>query len=244
MSKTSLRKEIRTLLSTKLSEADVRIQSTQIKDNLLSYLKDSGKFQNANVGVFLPLIRKSQQFSLEVDTYPILEDLFSSKYRLFAPTVLSGYGTDEVAKMTFSAVGPDMAAVHNLPRSKWGIPEPEVRFANSKESYSKNNVREEPMLDVLLVPGVGFGYTELYEIYRCGQGKGFYDRYIAENRSRSSIKGQEGVTRNMYCIGLSLNEQIVEPVSRLIDVTDEWDAKLDCLITPEGVIVSNPPDND
>jgi len=97
--------------------------------------------------------------------------------------------------------------------------------------FSENDIREgyrgilEPVScgaavtpkddDLILVPGVAFDRLG----YRMGYGGGFYDRYLSENRA-------------MYkTVGLAFSEQICERIP-----TDEYDIRLDMIITEKGAV--------
>lgn len=67
---------------------------------------------------------------------------------------------------------------------------------------------------LMLVPLLG--YNE--RLYRLGRGGGYYDRYIKENRNR------------IYSIGLAFSSSKIEFTE------EEFDAKLDSIITCEGRI--------
>jgi len=68
-------------------------------------------------------------------------------------------------------------------------------------------------VDLLLVPGIAFDLKG----YRLGYGKGYYDRYLSENKPSFSI-------------GLSYNSQLIESLPR-----SNYDEKLDAIATEDGI---------
>ncbi|MDQ4121041.1 MAG: 5-formyltetrahydrofolate cyclo-ligase [Acidobacteriota bacterium] len=87
--------------------------------------------------------------------------------------------------------------------NKWGISEPEG-----------NELIEPEKLDVVLVPLIAFDERG----FRCGYGKGFYDKFLRKCRA------------DCRKIGLSL----FPPVEKIEDVED-WDVSLNACVTPEKV---------
>ena len=101
-------------------------------------------------------------------------------------------------------------AIAELPRSKWGIPEPVVKDAGIE------GVNE---IDVLVMPGVGFmKYREKFA--RIGQGAGYYDRWL------------ENCCKKPVLVGVCFHEQIVDEGTFS---PDPWDQLVDFLVTPDGV---------
>lgn len=88
-------------------------------------------------------------------------------------------------------------------QNKWGIFEPEG-----------DEFIEAEKLDVVLVPLIAFDERG----FRCGYGKGFYDKFLGKCRA------------DCEKIGLSL----FAPVKEIVDV-ESWDVRLDYCVTPEQV---------
>jgi 5-formyltetrahydrofolate cyclo-ligase len=88
-------------------------------------------------------------------------------------------------------------------QNKWGILEPEG-----------NDLIEPEKLDVVLTPLIAFDERG----FRCGYGKGFYDKFLRKCRADCRI------------IGLSL----FPPVGKIENVED-WDIPLDACVTAEKV---------
>ena len=93
-------------------------------------------------------------------------------------------------------------SLKSLVPGAYGIPEPE----------REEEVRPS-MIDLLLVPGVGFDR----EGFRLGWGKGYYDRLL---------KRAGGVK-----VGVAFSFQVFERLPR-----DPWDVPVDAVVTEKGVI--------
>ena len=94
----------------------------------------------------------------------------------------------------------------NWPRNKWGIPEPPLPPATS--STSTNDVIAKPgNIDLLIVPGLAFDSNGC----RLGQGKGYYDRFIAKMRCQEEKK-------KPLLVGVCLEEQFLDEVPNGLDL--------------------------
>ena len=94
----------------------------------------------------------------------------------------------------------------NWPRNKWGIPEPPLPPATS--STSTNDVIAKPGdIDLLIVPGLAFDSNG----HRLGQGKGYYDRFIAKMRCQEEKK-------KPLLVGVCLEEQFLDEVPNGLDL--------------------------
>ena len=105
------------------------------------------------------------------------------------------------------------------PRNKWGIPEPPIT--------DSNKIATPGDIDLLIVPGLAFDSNK----HRMGQGKGYYDRFIAKMRQE---KGQgEGETaatvKKPLLVGVCLEEQFL--VDETIPIS-EHDFIMDMVLTP------------
>ena len=143
----------------------------------------------------------------ELRTGPILQQAYGSGKRVFCPRVM-GDGWMEF----FEVKSLEEAAA--LPLSKWKIPEP-------PEHFPKVEPRE---LDLLLVPAVALDLSRR----RCGQGMGFYDRYVQRAKQRPAG------SRPLRTIGLGLLQQRqkevpCEPHDELLDAV----VFPDCDVLPE-----------
>ena len=146
------------------------------------------------VSVFLPMPVG------EVDTGPLLSTLFAAGKRVFVPRVEGDSRHD--MRMLHVA---DPSALASFPRSKWGIPEPTDEQASAMEDGLAAAV-----IDLVIVPGVAFDTQCL----RLGQGKGFYDTWLAKLADARSERGLPPART----VGLGLAEQLVDRVP--VDVHD------------------------
>ncbi|CAL1163159.1 unnamed protein product [Cladocopium goreaui] len=162
-----------------LDDAELNRQSQAVCERLL---RSKIFAASSSIGIFLAMPRG------ELRTTPILREAFLQGKRVYCPRVLKA--TEDEALMEFYEVK-NMEEVSTLPLSKWKIPEPPESFP-----------RIEPWdLDLLLVPAVALDLARR----RCGQGMGFYDRYIQRAR--------QGAERGrLRTIGVALTEQLCEEV--------------------------------
>ena len=93
------------------------------------------------------------------------------------------------------------------PTNKWGIPEPPLTNTNSANTGD---------IDLLIVPGLAFDSS----LHRLGQGKGYYDRFIA--------KMNTGAGKKMSLVGVCLEEQFLE--DETIPISDH-DFIMDMVLT-------------
>ena len=138
----------------------------------------------------------------------------------------------------------------NWPRNKWGIPEPPP--ANNDVN---NNIAKPGDIDLLIVPGLAFDING----HRLGQGKGYYDRFIAKMRNDngvdSSSKGsKQKKNEKPLLVGVCLDEQFLEEIPHGVDLGDmedddddddgrrgniipvsDHDYIMDMVITPSGI---------
>eukprot|EP00913_Durusdinium_trenchii_P022563 g21194.t1 len=156
----------------------------------------------------------------ELRTTPILAAALSAGKRVYCPRVMKA--TESEAWMEFFEVR-SLEEASTLPLSKWKIPEPpdrgthRGRTGRSAETFPRIEATD---LDLLLVPAVALDLGRR----RCGQGMGFYDRYI--QRARRDRPPERLPLRT---IGIGLLEQRQEEVP-----CEEHDELLDGVIFPDG----------
>jgi len=142
---------------------------------------------------------------VEVDTWPILEDLLSRGVTCAIPRV-----TGKSATNMYMLRIESLEQAKGLPRTKWGIPEPDEATASLMEDLTPRP------FDLVLVPGVAFDAR----CQRLGRGKGYYDAFLQQQRATG-----EAVT----AIGLALAPQIISEVP-----VTEQDQRLDMVVHPGG----------
>lgn len=139
---------------TQFATTDRKIQEDKIlTDKLLHH----SLVQNANkIGITFSM-------PLEVNTAPIIEQLWEMGKEVYIPRVLPK------RQMEFTLYHPET----NLTKSKFGV------YENWEE-----NVKVSSKLDLLIVPGLAFS---LNDKSRLGFGGGYYDRYLAKHNDIATI---------------------------------------------------------
>ena len=160
-----------------------------------------------SASVYLPMDGSS-----EVDTWPILAALLSRGVTVAVPRV-AGPKPGDMRMLRVSSY--EEAAA--LPRTKWGIPEPDEAQAASMEDMTG------AAFDLLLVPGVAFDAR----CNRLGHGRGYYDCFVSRQRALERRGGSP--SPQLTVIGLGLTPQLVETVP-----VTETDERLDLVVHPEG----------
>ncbi|KAJ8675324.1 hypothetical protein QAD02_011110 [Eretmocerus hayati] len=139
----------------------------------------------------LPQYKTSKRISIylslpdEVDTIPILEDIFAKGKEAFVPR----YKGQQMEMVKIYS----MDDYFRLPRTKWHIKQPHVHDI-------RDNALETGGLDLVILPGVAFTKSGK----RLGHGMGYYDKYL------ESIALHE--KRMPYLVAIAFNEQIQEDV--------------------------------
>ncbi|CAE7743635.1 unnamed protein product [Symbiodinium necroappetens] len=175
-----------------LDDAELNRQSEAVCERLV---RSSLFTASQRIGIFLAMPMG------ELRTGPILQQAYSSGKQVFCPRVM-GDGWMEFFEVKTS----EEAAA--LPLSKWKIPEPPEHFP-----------KVEPWdLDLLLVPAVALDLSRR----RCGQGMGFYDRYVQRAKQRP-----DG-SRPLRTIGLGLLQQRQDEVP-----CESHDELLDAVVFPD-----------
>ena len=201
--KAALRTQIKTALAA-LTPAQVMTQSAAV----LSHLLGLPSFANCrSASVFLPMERGG-----EVDTWPIVRELLSRGASVAIPRV-TGREPEDMVMLRLEG----LAQAEGLPRTKWGIPEP-----NADVAATMADVTGSSELTLLLVPGVAFDAR----CGRVGHGRGYYDAFISRQRGLERPAGAE-----VLVVGLALAPQIVDAVPM-----GEDDERLDMVVTPDGVL--------
>ena len=162
-----------------------------------------------SASVYLPMDGSS-----EVDTWPILAALLSRGVTVAVPRV-AGPKPGDMRMLRLSSY--EEAAA--LPRTKWGIPEPDEAQAASMEDMTGST------FDLLLVPGVAFDAR----CNRLGHGRGYYDCFVSRQRALERRGRGPSPGPQLTVIGLGLTLQLVETVP-----VSETDERLDLVVHPEG----------
>ena len=210
LAKRALRKRIATSLAT-LSKQAVITQSAAVLAHLAALPAYSS---SCCAAIFLPM-----DGGCEVDTWPIVADLLSRGVTLGVPRVTGPTPADmRMLRIT------SLEQAQALPRTKWGIPEPDDALAASMEDMTAV-----ALFDLLLVPCVALDAR----CNRLGHGRGYYDAFIQKSRARiggsSSGDAAGSGTGTPVVVGLALAPQLVDEVP-----VDENDQRLDFVVSSEG----------
>jgi 5-formyltetrahydrofolate cyclo-ligase len=157
--KQALRKEIRGRVRA-LTDEEVSEQSEKVWEKLFQL----PEYQSAkSVGLFLSMPTN------EIKTETALRHCVESNKIIYVPEVGKNFeSTDmELRRVFVEKTDGDDIFYQSWPRNKWQIPEPPESMPN--ESAQPGDI------DLLVVPGLGFDRQG----NRIGQGKGYYDRFIA-----------------------------------------------------------------
>ncbi|MGL1937246.1 MAG: 5-formyltetrahydrofolate cyclo-ligase [Fibrobacterales bacterium] len=161
-------------------------QSEALRAHILSL----PEWNNAkNIAGYMPM-------DSEAHITPILKSALTDNKKLYLPWITPK--TNDIALAAIQDLKNDLAVSH------YGILEP-------KDELKKTTF--DPVLDIILVPGIGFDRTG----NRIGHGKGYYDRLLAK-------------TEGLRC-GICFESHLVEQVP-----TDTYDQKMDLVITEKRVI--------
>jgi len=198
-----LRKEIRSRLKN-LTQDQVEEQSLQVWERLFQL----PAYQDAkSVGLFLSMPRG------EIKTEAALRHAASQQKAIYVPQVGKNF---EQADMELLQVplSTDQSKIfyHDWPRNKWGIPEP-------PDSIMPLPVAQPGDIDVLVVPGLAFDKNG----NRCGQGKGYYDRFI-ERMCHDTVNPPLLVSVGLDC-------QLTEFVPH-----QDYDRRMDIVLLPSEII--------
>ena len=203
--KKALRKQTADVLRT-LQRSAISAQSTAV----LAELATIPAYTSArSASVYLPMDGSS-----EIDTWPILAALMARGVKVAVPRV-AGPKPGDMRMLRVSSYEQAVA----LPRTKWGIPEPDEALAAGMEDMTG------AAFDLLLVPGVAFDAR----CNRLGHGRGYYDCFVSRQRALERREMGRGPTPNVTVIGLGLTLQLVETVP-----VSELDERLDMVVHPGG----------
>lgn len=194
--KQAIRKEIRSRIRAAYStgnEPNEKLLSESSK--VFSRLFSLPQYQAAkSIGFFLSMP------SGEIQTHDAIKKIVGDGKTLYVPRVGLDFeecDMDLIRAETDSPTGDDGMFYDKWPKNKWGIPEPPF----SDDEVSKSLIAQPGDIDVLLVPGLAFDSRG----HRMGQGKGYYDRFIAKMRDREG-----GDDEKPLLVGVCLEEQFLE----------------------------------
>lgn len=204
--KKALRKVVRARLK-EVDKATIQKQSQKVWDKLL----EVPQYQSASsVGLFLSMPKG------EIDTDTVLKHAMDNGKTIYVPEVGKNFelANMELVKVVVEEGSKDTIFHQSWPRNKWGIPEPPETMPI--ETAKPGDI------DVLIVPGLAFDHNG----DRCGQGKGYYDRFIQR-------MCQEKDKKAPFLVAVALQAQLVDekiPVA-------QYDRRMDMVLLPDETIV-------
>ncbi len=136
----------------------------------------------------------------EIQTRDAIKKIVGDGKTLYVPRVGLDFeecDMDLILADTESKTGDEEMFYDKWPKNKWGIPEPPFPDNEGSKSF----IAQPGDIDVLLVPGLAFDSNG----HRMGQGKGYYDRFIAKMRDR---EGED--EKKPLLVGVCLEEQFLE----------------------------------
>ena len=136
----------------------------------------------------------------EVELSGAMGEALKEGRKVFCPRVNWETGSMEAARVMRWGIGEGGVEI-----GRFGVGEPR-RDAEAA-------VRDE--VGLVLVPGVAFDGKGM----RLGRGRGFYDRYLSENRGETRV------------VGIAIEEQLVDDVPH-----EAWDVAMDAIVTQRRVI--------
>ncbi len=199
------RKKIRASIK-ELSMDDVQTQSQQVWEKVFQL----PVYQAAKaVGLFLSMPHG------EINTDPIIQHAIENGKDVYVPQVGANFEKSDMELLKVVLESPDPCFHKKWPKNKWEIPEPPENMPL---------VTAQPGdLDLLIVPGLGFDG----KANRLGQGKGYYDRFIARMLTNATT---------LPLVAVGLEAQFVDE-----DIpVESYDKSMDMVVLPSRIIVADP----
>uniref|UniRef100_A0A1I7TTJ5 5-formyltetrahydrofolate cyclo-ligase n=2 Tax=Caenorhabditis tropicalis TaxID=1561998 RepID=A0A1I7TTJ5_9PELO len=191
--KSELRKVIKNILEQMTTE-ETNLQTEAVFQKVI----DSKWFQNSKrLSVYVSTTG-------EIQTDSIIKKALEMGKDVFIPQFTKGSTDMEMVQI------PNLDSFDFLPSTLWGIRQPDPTW--KWKSYHLTGP-----LDLVISPGVAFTSSG----FRCGHGKGYYDRFFSAHSSNFP-------SETPLKIGLALREQIVESIP-----VSETDVQLDQVIFDE-----------
>lgn len=165
--------------------------------------------QAKTVGLFLSMPKG------EIQTDSIINHAIGCGKVVYVPRVGANFEHADMEMIPCPTV-PDFYAT--WPRNKWQIPEP------PPEVIEESGIAAKPGdLDLIIVPGLAFDARG----GRLGQGKGYYDRFLAKMRSHQNATTP--AKPSLVAVGLA--QQLVDHIPM-----DEHDFRMEIVVLPDQTI--------
>jgi 5-formyltetrahydrofolate cyclo-ligase len=207
-----LRKQVRSKLS-QLSPETLQKESQMVWARLFELQE---YIDARSIGVFLSMPTG------EILTDALLVDATQRAKHIYVPQVGKHFEKADMELIRVdtkidSSETPDYIFHKAWPKNKWGIPEPPADSLLQAASPGD--------LDVIIVPGLAFDHFG----NRLGQGKGYYDRFIAR------MLGPD--VKHPVVIAVGLQCQLLDEESTI--PTNAYDQKMDIIILPRKTLAFN-----
>lgn len=138
-------------------------------------------------------------FKNEVDMALIIKDSINKEGKIYLPYVKKEGSIDEIVLY-------EVSDIRHIKQGAFGNFEPDIKICKKAKKT---------VLDLILVPGIGFDIKG----GRIGFGKGYYDKFL------KNLKGKT------IMIGISFESQLVDLLP-----TEKHDIKMDYIITEERIL--------
>jgi 5-formyltetrahydrofolate cyclo-ligase len=205
--KQALRKQIRAAVR-ELNPEETQLQSKQVWERVFELpVYKSAK----SVGLFLSMPKG------EINTDAILQHAIQNGKDVYVPQVGKNFEKCDMdlLKVVLDGSSSSQEIFHkSWPRNKWQIPEPPAEMPIITAQPGD--------IDLLVVPGLGFDQKG----NRLGQGKGYYDRFIARMTANETP---------LSLVAVALKPQLV--LNADIPVA-EYDRRMDMVVLPNEIISS------
>lgn len=197
-----LRKAVRAKLKA-LTDDELQTQSERVWQRLFAM----EEYQTAkSIGLFLSMPKG------EIRTEMAIADASKAGKAIYVPEVGKNFeqADMDLLKVPIHANSEELF-YHHWPRNKWGIPEPPPNLELPAAAPGD--------IDLIIVPGLAFDHQG----DRLGQGKGYYDRFIARMCAGAHAP-------RLIAVGLEC---------QLVDEhipTNDYDRRMDMVLLPHLVI--------
>jgi 5-formyltetrahydrofolate cyclo-ligase len=202
--KLALRKRIRAATKV-LTVEEIQSQSQKVWDQVF----ELPVYQSAKtIGLFLSMPKG------EINTDAILKNALENGKDVYVPQVGQDFEKCDMdlLKVVVADKSSDELFHKSWPKNKWQIPEPPADMPITTANPGD--------IDLLVVPGLAFDQ----KCNRLGQGKGYYDRFIARMTENGA---------SLPLVAVAMQPQLVEDVD--IPVA-EYDKQMDMVVLPERII--------
>lgn len=183
-----LKKELRKRIRAAVRSLPAAQISSESQKTLSAFLRHPVYTSSTSVALYHPM-------PTEFQLLPLLSHALAHQKRVFLPRIVSKQDHEMIFLQLHC-----VSELDNFPCNSWGIREPPLD--DGREGIPGN-----AEVDLVVVPGVAFDR----EGRRCGQGMGYYDRFLAQY----SAAGNRTMPK---LVALALRAQIVEQVP--VDDTD------------------------